>query len=227
MMQITHNSPSFKALPVSKVFLRSEKAASPIIVYELGEKDMPFVRKMINNIRLDKLCVENKKSEDLIRWKELFFRAYEDMRYSTVLLAVKDRKPCGIMSFVEVFDRINLLNLASIPVKKDTYVKCAGKSLLRELFERAQKTNAKAIGGMVDSNEPHILKFYEDAGFKIRANVLSFKKEDYFQKAAAQMDNIIEYEPILHPKEVNLNRKCCPGLIPEVLEKVKDIFSKN
>ena len=93
MLQVNNNSPSFKARPLSKVLLRSNSGSSPIVIYELGKKDEPFLRKMINKIRLDELCVENKKRQDLIRWKELLFRCYEDLRYNTVLLAVKDKKP--------------------------------------------------------------------------------------------------------------------------------------
>lgn len=182
---------------------------------------------MINKIRLDELCVENKKRQELIRWKELLFRCYEDLRYNTVLLAVKDKKPCAIMSFMELFGRINLSNIAAIPVKKDTYAKCAGKSLLRELFEQAQSKNALAIGGMVDSGEPHIIKFYKDAGFKIDANILSYKKEEFYQKAAASMDNFLEYIPVKNPKEVNLNRKCSLNFKPTVFDKLKGLFTKN
>lgn len=227
MLQVNNNSPSFKARPLSKVLLRSNSGSSPIVIYELGKKDEPFLRKMINKIRLDELCVENKKRQDLIRWKELLFRCYEDLRYNTVLLAVKDKKPCAIMSFMELFGRINLSNIAAIPVKKDTYAKCAGKSLLRELFEQAQSKNALAIGGMVDSGEPHIVKFYKDAGFKIDANILSYKKEEFYQKATAKMDNFLEYIPVKNPKEVNLNKKCSLNFKPTVFDKLKGLFTKN
>ena len=83
MLPVNNNSPSFKARPLSKVLLRSNSGSSPIVIYELGKKDEPFLRKMINKIRLDELCVENKKRQDLIRWKELLFRCYEDLRYNT------------------------------------------------------------------------------------------------------------------------------------------------
>lgn len=226
-MIVNNKRPSFGAIPVSKVYLRAERKVSPIVIYELGEKDMPFVGKMINKIRFDKLCVENKKRKDLIRWKELLMRAYTDMQYDNVLLAVKDKKPCAIMSYMELFSRINLSNIAALPVKKDTYVKCAGKSLLRELFERASRKNPPAIGGMVDSSEPHILKFYEDAGFKIRANMLSYKKEDSYQKAAATMDNFLEYIPLKNQKDVNLSRKCSLNYGPSILDKLRGFFAQK
>lgn len=80
---------------------------------------------------------------------------------------------------------------------------------------------------MVDSGEPHIVKFYKDAGFKIDANILSYKKEEFYQKATAKMDNFLEYIPVKNPKEVNLNRKCSLNFKPTVFDKLKGLFTKN
>lgn len=228
MLPINNNSPSFKAIPVSKVFLRSEKASSPVIVYELSKKDYPFLKKMVNKIRLDKLVENNPKRADLKTWKKLILTAYEDLKYDKVLLAVKDKTPCGILSYIKLpGEGMYLSSIASIPIKKDKYAKVAGKSLIRELFERAYKTNATHIRGYVDSSEPKILKFYEDVGFHITDFNLFYHKSDFFQKATARMDNYLEYVPIKNAKEVNLSKKCKLDFCPTMFERIKSIFKTN
>lgn len=229
---------SFKGMPFAKTVLKCAQEGDKVLIYRLEQQDVPFLLKMLKKLKLDKLAPDVKDVDQLDEWKELIKSAIERVGLDdNVFLAVKDKRPCGILSQMirregKSYESNSYITfLATWPDKINHNVKCAGKSLMRNLLEIANERNQN-VTLIPSKNAPKAKRsceaFYEKLGFQDIPNSKSNKKVIYkdnvYKTIFEELDPLMEYERLNNSKSENLEKTLDINYVPGIF---KRIFSKN
>ncbi len=209
-MLTVNNSVNFRAVPVAKVKPLAEYGGKEITLFKLNESDEKFLQKMLNNINLRKLLPKETKNVNYNKWKGFIKSAASRVNTQNVVLAVQDKRPCGIMAFRKENESSSYLSfIATWPTKPYRKARFAGQALIRELFQYNVDTNRKNIelfAAPESINGKRCIDFYKKLGFDkspIYADMLELKDTDFSRKSA-QIENFFKYERITNGKNVNL-----------------------
>ena len=230
-----YQSPNFQGIHYATVKLKDIKNSSDIFIYKLERSDQNFLQKLLKKLNLNKLAPEIKDPEQQTSWKELIEKAIDTINYpkAKVYLAVSEKRPCGILSELNYFDsgintNTKYINyFATWPDKPNHNVKCAGKSLLRTVFDNAEndglgislKTCPTGPKGNRDGG-----KFYEDFGFKYVAPQISTKmllpQNEVTPTILEKFFPIIDFEKTLDTQSIDLEKTLDINFTPSFLEKI-------
>lgn len=207
---------SFKGIPYAKAALETLPEYGDIVVYRLDKTDLPFLKKMLKNIKLEKLAPEVKDPQQRNEWKHIIKEAAEGInRDEDVYLSTYKSKPCGIISAIPYYnEEVSYLSyVATWPLKAGENVKCAGKVLFKNIFEQAKK-DKKAIGLVMDSKCPKGKRnnktFYSKLKFHDLNNPGVYlkiaKAKDIPKVIEKEFDSVFSYELINSAKNENLGK---------------------
>ena len=210
------SSCNFKGIPYARAALKTLPEYGDIVIYQLEKTDMPFLKKMIKNINLEKLAPDVKNREQRNEWKHIIKEAAAGLdRDETVFLGTYKNKPCGIVSGIPYYnEEVSYLSyFATWPYKAGENVKCAGKMLLKNVFEQA-KRDKKAIGLVMDSKAPkgrrnnktfyHKLKFHDLNNPKVYLKIVTAK--DIPNVIEKEFDSVFSYELLNSTQDKDLGR---------------------
>ena len=151
-----------------------------------------------------------------------------------VVLAVHDKKPCGIMSFLEKGMQIYLSDLAKWRVKPNEDVFHIGKVLMHHLFDVADNKQALNITLYPATATPRgksCKDFYSQLGFRRSANnSMNLFGADYSKKSK-ELEKYFDYNKVKNASEVDLDKVLSLNFEETALEKMKkffyELFDKN
>lgn len=161
-------NPQFKAHKIAQIRASINKNQfSDIDIYSIHKNDFPCLKKLENSIDFKTLFPSLTKNLQE-RWKRVLsycIDCAEDIENRT-FLAVKENKPCGILTFTEGRS-FHLDGLCSIPQETDKKVPFVGLSLMYQLFKNAQAYKCSEIKLEAVTDGPFdVVQKYEKLGFK-------------------------------------------------------------
>lgn len=211
-------TPSFKALPISKLKYKNLPIVDEITLFQVGKEDLPFLKKMLEKLNLESLYPHLDDKSFFKEWKDIIEGAIDNLQRSAKgVLATRNKKPCGILTYDELSDfNLNYLyHIASWPTAANEGTKGTGKALMRELLDQTVKTNKEKIFLVEASLKPRNKNcgdFYKEIGFTqnraaLRTEMIQPQnaEKNIFKDAASKIDEIFDYEKISSAKEIDLN----------------------
>lgn len=221
----------FQARQAASVITNVNNIRKEIKLYELDKSDLDFAKKMLAKIDLQKLYPNLDDYTGFSEWKTLIKHAVNSIGTSDVILAVENKRPCGILAFYD--QKINhtvVSRFATWYNKPETKVTHIGKALMRRVFQHAQEYNIDTIITRPANCTPRgksCKNFYRAVGFEMpNAQYpehwhLSNKN---FAVKCAQLDNFFQYKKIDKAPDVDLNSELCLKFEDTLLEKAQAIF---
>lgn len=131
----TKSTINHKAIPIAEI--RAKGVSSCYKLYEIDSRDSAFLDKLSETIDVKKLMPNLDENEHFI-WQgtiEHAIRKAQD-EGNKALMETCNGVPCGIMTYEEKGNSIQLHHIATFPIKKGERVPCAGQILMNELFNR-------------------------------------------------------------------------------------------
>ena len=212
----TSINPNFTGikLETSKNFVKNIE--TKIDLYEITKKDDNFLEKLRNKIKMKELMPDSNITEDEFeRWQEIFNLAIRRANTSnrTSILAVKDDKPCGILTYQSNGKTFNIESVCTWPVNKGEKVTLAGKSLFKTLFSKFLSNDSEIIKLNAILNGPFsAVSKYMQLGFKQTGGedylVAMRTNKEGVKQALEKLNKIIFTEKNKSSKEVDLLKKC-------------------
>ena len=172
-MQI-NNSPkrdiNFKAVKVATAKNTLGKITTDIEIYKLQKEDRSFLENLKKKTSIKKMYP---KLDSLAqaRWQHIFEYCINNILDSfgnrnTAYLAVKNKKPCGIMTYTDKGSELYLDGICSIPIEENKKVSLVGKTLFLQFFKDLEKSKAKkATLSAVNDGPFNVVKKYQELGF--------------------------------------------------------------
>lgn len=203
---------NFQAKLISKAHIKSNDGLKTLELFALeGSSDMEFAKKFLRKFNLKDLYPEQKDYKDFDLWERVIRCAFAKLDDLDVILATKDKKPCGVMSYYERDGQVNLVDLAKWKASPDDKDKvCIGKVLMHHLFNVAHKNNSLNISLHPLQATPRgkdCRDFYSSLGFRRSANnTMNLFGADYSKKAK-QLEDYFIYEKINSNKNENLQKE--------------------
>ncbi len=202
---------SFKAIPIAVVKTNINNIQKEIQLYKLGPEDIPFAKRMASKINLKKLCPNETYKQGFKEWKNIIFEAVKNIQYNdNVILAVQDKRPCGIIDYMNSeLNSFYLAALATWPIKPNQRIKMAGKALMRNIFQNTIEKDKERIWlrpSEITQNGKSCMDFYEHLGFEFDACFMAIDGgKTHFSKRLAQLDNNFKYNEIKDGKKIKLS----------------------
>lgn len=203
---------AFKGVPIAKIKIKDLPACDEITIFKVNKEDETFLKQMLEKIDLESLYTKVKDKTDFDRWKETIESAITNiMNGSTGLLGVRNKKPCGIVSYNKIPNqkKYYIDHEATWPTEADKGTKLAGKALLRQVFEEAVEDGTKKTMAVTQDFRPRnktSKDFCEEIGFE--ANIEMFTQEvnstEKHQEICKNLDKIMDYEKITNGENINL-----------------------
>jgi len=200
---------SFKARNIAQAYIRT--ANQTIDLFALTPSDIKFANEFYENFDLKDLYPNLKSYEDFIIWQGIIKNGIEKIGFQDVILAVHNKKPCGIISFYEEDRQLNLTDLAKWRTEPNKDIFYIGKTLIHHLFDVAHKNDLINISLIPSNDTPRgksCKDFYSQFGFRRTANNhLNLFAANYAQKAK-DLEKFFDYKKINKSQEVDLNKIC-------------------
>lgn len=186
---------------------------SAIDIFELSAKtDKQFIKSLPQKIKVQELMPDLSEFS-YMRWQDMLeyasIKALEpDKR---VLLAVVDNKPCGIEVYLPGKNNYHLDCICTWPVEYGKKVKLAGSALIKELFEKFQKSKADRISLEAITNGPFDnVKKYKSLGFNefdtVGHKVFMDTSRSNVRKTLNSLNKITDDLPSFETNQVNMNK---------------------
>jgi len=231
-MEIRNNTPklNFQANLIGKAVTRIGK--KQIEIYKLNEKDYEFAHKMFKRIDLEKMYPDFENYDGFSTWQGLILDAVHSIGRADVILAVHNKRPCGILSSFNMgYSRSIVSRLATWPIKENTKVPFAGKTLMRALFQNLKESKHDTLSLTPAYCKPlgkSCKDFYRELGFKFCFNkddgtLMANLSDIDFGRKCAQLDNFMDYKKIENAPDVNLNKQLCLEFKDTLFEKIKQL----
>ena len=209
----TNYTPNFRAIKVATTQNTVGKFVTKIDLYKLQKEDKKILESLKSKIDIKKLFPKL-DTLALERWQHLFkycinnfIDSFDD--YNTTYLAVKDNKPCGILTYSDKGSEYYLDGICSIPTdtnKKENYV---GQTLFLQFFRDLQKENIKkATLSAVNDGPFDVVTKYKKLGFVKDVTTYPYSKmvcNKYKAKEQVKvLSDSIKYTEVT-PQKVNLS----------------------
>lgn len=131
------NTPSFQGIYLGKSKNYINNIETGIDLFEITNKDKAFLEKLRNTVKMEKLFPSDQIPEyKYDRWQEMLSGAVDTAynRNRKCIIAAKDNKPCGIMTFEQGEKRFHLDCVCTWPVEVGHKVPLAGQTLFKQMF---------------------------------------------------------------------------------------------
>lgn len=211
--QTNNYSTNFKAIKVATTQNTVGKVVTNIDLYKLQKEDKKFLESLKSKIDIKKLFPKL-DTLALERWQHLFeycinnfVDSFDDI--NTTYLAIKDNKPCGILTYSDKGSEFYIDGICSIPTETNKKVNFVGQTLFLKFFKDFQKENIKkATLSAVNDGPFDVVSKYKKLGFIKDMTTYPYSKmvcNKY--KAKEQIGTLsdnIKYTEVT-PKRVNLS----------------------
>lgn len=147
-------------------------AKESVELFKVDEQDKVFLSMMAAKIDLKKLLPENTAPQKLKKHAAMIENAIQIACGGATqdnYLAVHNKKPCGIITYINVSNTDSELEyIATWPESKDSKVKYVGTSLILQMFQNAKSKSIKKISlNVLKDSNIDLLKYYQNLGFYI------------------------------------------------------------
>lgn len=218
---------NFKARQIARAVIKGVPAQKPIELYSLHSADKEFCLDLIDKLDLKKLYPNLKDYDGFGAWRTIITSGLLMTGTQNVILAVKDKRPCGVMSYNEEGYQAHLSYLAKWRPKPDEDVSYVGKVLMHHLFDYADREGLWNINLIASNGTPRgkdCRDFYHEFGFRRSANnSMNLLGINYAQKAK-QLEDLFEYEEIRKAPDIDAKKKFNISFKPTIFEQIKKIF---
>lgn len=202
--QTNNNYTNFKAKLISKIESNVGNNCHKFELYNLDKSDKDFAKKMAKKIDLKRLYPNLESYNGFQEWKNLINNATERIdNHFTSVLAVHNKRPCGIMIYQKDEDGLYLNYLARWKTSPEEELPNVGKILMHHLFKVADKEQLYSITLRPAECKPRAKsckQFYKDLGFKEQPNCEYKMENTSFFLKCAQLENFFQYEEVKHSK---------------------------
>lgn len=205
----------FKAREFASVKTILKDSVQTLKIYDVNEEDTKFLDLMSQKINLKNLIDTNATINQLRQWKNIINNAIMLTNFNEPqrsFLMTKNNHPCALLTFKDIPAETYIDYLAAWPVAKGENVKLAGTSMLKTLFEHAQKNNTRKISLSMASDSPVNLKeYYKKMNFIEKTSSNIFEPDmvagrESFVEKAKELDEIIKVDFIENPQIINLKK---------------------
>ncbi len=161
-------SPSYRAIRIARTKGLADISLKEVELYRLYRGDRPFLQKLAESVSYKKLMPA--LSRDLQdRWQKILnyciTRAFREDNSSYIFTS--SDKICGIMTYHNDYNVINLDGVCSIPIDKNERVKRLRKTMFYQLFKDANESNMKGVHLDAITDGPFdLIAKYEELGFR-------------------------------------------------------------
>ena len=232
-MNITSNTyptPNFQARQIATAYLKGAPKKHAIKLYALHSEDKVFAEKMLNKLNLEKLYPNEHSYENFKPWKGIIDYAVASIGQKSVVLAVQDKRPCGIMAFEEHSDYLHLNFLAKWRTQPNKDTSFVGKALMHHLFDVAHEGlqwNIELVPSNFNPRGRDCKNFYSKLGFRQSAkNTMNLFAADYGQKAK-ELEKFFEYEKIQKSPDINALKTFNISFKQPLLDRIKNLFTNS
>lgn len=228
----TYNT-NFKAKHLSQVMTKVAEKVQTVDLYALDLKDKKFAENLLKKINLNELYPEVTDKNGFKYWTSLIHYAVKAIGKREVVLAVRDKRPCGIMAYESDENRgIHLSYLAKWRTKPFDDTNHMGKIFMHFLLNKAQDLKAKHITLSplrVSPRGKPCETFYESIGF-YKDDPQMVLPDFMFAQRKAQLENFLTNVTCGKGNYINANRKfklTFKETLGENITKKFDSLSKN
>lgn len=203
---------AFKGVPIAKIRIKSLPASDEITIFKVSKEDESFLKQMLEKIDLESLYTKVKDKTDFDKWKETIESTITNITNGSIgLLGVRNKKPCGIVSYNKIPSqkKYYIDHEATWPTQADKGTQCAGKALLRQVFQEAVEDGTQKTMAVTQNFRPRnktSKDFCREIGFE--ENKRMFTQEvnsiESHKDVCEKLDNIMDYEKITDGKNANL-----------------------
>lgn len=215
VQKINSNPQSFQGIYLGKSKNYINNIETGIDLFEITIKDKAFLEKLKNTVKMEKLFPSKQIQEyKYDRWQEMLSGAVDAAynRNRKCILAAKDNKPCGIMTFEQGEKRFHLDCVCTWPVEAGHKVPLAGQTLFQQMFGFFLESKANLLDLTAILNGPFdtVCK-YMRLGFKqtggennlVAMRITRSGAEDTMKK----LDNVIFTTKSKNSTEVDLAKE--------------------
>ena len=203
---------TFKGIPIAKVKIKSLPACDEMIIFRISKEDEPFLNKMLEKIDLESLYTKISDKTDFDKWKETIESTITNiLNGSSGWLGVRNNKPCGIVSYNKILTqkKYYIDHEATWPTRANKGTQCAGKALLRQVFQDALEDGIEKTMAVTQNFRPRNKSskdFCKEIGFVENKRLFTqeVNTQECHQKLINKLDEIMDYEKISNGKNTNL-----------------------
>ena len=202
----TYPTPNFQARQIAKAYIKG-KSNQCVELYSLHSSDKIFGTKLSENLDLKKLYPNESCYDEFRGWDAIILNALGNIGYQDVILAIHNKRPCGIMSYNQDDNQVNLSYLAKWRPSPNKDVSYVGKILMHHLFDTAHEDMQWNISLSPSRYTPRgkdCKDFYSQLGFRYqgRNNIMNLFAVDYSEKAK-ELEKYFEYKKIKNAPNIN------------------------
>lgn len=199
---------SFQARKIAQAIVKNTN--QKIELYSLEASDKAFAQKFYQNLNLISLYPKLPSYDGFEAWDNIIHNGIKKIGTNDVILAIHNKKPCGIMSFYEKDKQVNLTDLAKWRQEPNKDIFHVGKVLMHHLFDITHKNDHWNISLYPTTSTPRgksCRDFYSQLGFRRSANnSMNLSGANYSQKAK-DLEKYFEYEQIKNSPSINLEKE--------------------
>ncbi len=208
-------SPNFKGIHLATSRTCIKNLETSIDLYEVTNKDRAFLKKLKETVKMSDLMPDKMISkEGYDRWQEMLSLAVDKAAGSDrkTIIAAKDNKPCGIITYKPDKRTYELDCICTWPVEAGKKVALAGQTLFKQMFSEflKQKSNFIELVAILNGPFPVVHK-YMRLGFKQTGGenflVAMRTNQEQVKNTMKYLDDIIITTPVNDSKDVNLLEK--------------------
>lgn len=216
-MQIKNNfqtgsSPQFKGINIAKSTNLIKNTETKIDLYQITPNDRTFLNKLRNTIKMNELMPNSRITEsEFFVWQKVFKLAIDKAlnKNSKCIIAAKDKKPCGIITFQTGENKYNLDCICTWPIEKGKKVILAGQTLLKQMFSDFLENKAILIDLSAIVNGPFdTVSIYSRLGFKQiggENNLVAMRTDrERTEKVMEKLNSIIKTSSTSNKREIDL-----------------------
>ena len=212
-MKVQHSQnyrPVFGAIKIADTKNCIKGLETPISIYILSQKDIPFLNHLKNTTKMDNLM--SKVPQNMVDiWQEIFNISITQAKNSRQesLIGLFKNRPCSIINYTKDKFKYKIDTICTWPAEKDKKVPLAGKTMFQILFKDFLKEKAGYMDIDAITNGPfNAVAKYMSLGFKQRGGengiVAMRATNDAIAHSSQKLDEFIKIFPDKNHVEIDL-----------------------
>ena len=207
-----HTQQSFSGINIAKSTNCIKNIETNIDLFQITKKDKTFLNKLRNSVKMNELMPDSRITKaEFDRWQEMLNLALDKAQNKDrkCIIAAKNKKPCGIITFQPGKNKYYLDCICTWPVETGKKVTLAGQTLFKQMFTDFLNSKANILDLTAILNGPFdTVSKYSKLGFKQIGGenwlVAMRTNRDTTEKTMKKLDNIINTTKANNNDDVNL-----------------------
>lgn len=203
---------SFSGINIAKSTNCIKNIETNIDLFEITNKDKIFLNKLRNSVKMNELMPDSRITKaEFDRWQEMLNLALDKAQNKDrkCIIAAKDKKPCGIITFQPGQNKYYLDCICTWPIETGKKVTLAGQTLFKQMFADFLNSKANILDLTAILNGPFdTVSKYSKLGFKQIGGenflVAMRTNRDTTEKTMKKLDNIINTTKSNNNDDINL-----------------------